>query len=126
NVAVGAIHVQPYCQVAKYGEPHEAESRRCEQYANDELAYRSATRNAGDEHADKWRPRNPPSPVKKRPVADPGRRFVRIDVKRACDERVNVQADVFDKRAEQETRRAEYQDAQHEHHRDDDDEFAEP
>src|SRR6476646_8363063 len=52
-------------------EPHQAHGGGHQDHAYDELADRSASADAGKEHTDEGRPRDPPRPVEDRPRRQP-------------------------------------------------------
>src|SRR5690606_9630858 len=68
---VGLVPIEPDAGVAEYGHPDSRQRGWHQQYAKDELADGTATRDPGDEHADKRRPGNPPGPVEERPRREP-------------------------------------------------------
>ena len=57
--------------VAEHRQPRKGKAHRDQQYADNELTQGAATRDAGDKHADKRRPRDPPCPVEHCPAAEP-------------------------------------------------------
>ena len=51
---------------------NKADKRWDDENAEHKFANRATSWNTGDENADKWRPRYPPSPVEDGPAVDPG------------------------------------------------------
>ncbi len=95
---------------AKGGKPEEQDEDRNKQNAKRELAHRAAPRNAGNENADKRRPRNPPGPIENRPAGLPVGIGVGFAPETDDDQIADIVADIFNKAVEHKQRRAKDQD----------------
>ncbi len=116
--AATAEQLQIHGGTAEHGEPEHAEQRRHQQHAEHEFADGTPLGDAGDEHADKRRPRNPPAPVEGGPARLPGRGAVGLGVgpEAQLDDVLQVVTDVLHIGVEDVGGRPQHQEeAQHEH-----------
>ena len=67
--------------IAHKTHPDQGKSGRNQQYTHDKFTNTAPFRDPGNEHPDKWRPRNPPGPVHDGPAANPATWLIGIQIK---------------------------------------------
>ena len=101
-----AVQLQLQRGAAEDGHPQEAEQRRDDHDAEDQLTDGAALGDAGDEHADERRPRDPPAPVEDGPAALPLGAGEGLVPERELGQCVDVEPEALHERGHDEQRRA--------------------